>query len=601
MTPGESSVPTPATSSQDRYPSRGAPYGFIGVGAIARAMVEGLSDGRPDAPEICLSPRNAKIAADLAARFPVEIVAEVRDPGGGCPGCGVRSVRVHGRYRRTLLDLPVAGRSVSVRLSVRRFRCENRACEAVTFAEQVPDLTRPYARRTVPASRMLADIGLVLAGRAGARLAQRVGLPAGRGAVLRLVRTLPRPPTPPLDIVGVDDFALRRGHVYGTVLIDLSTHRPVELLPDRERETLAAWLRENAADASIICRDRAGAYAQAATDSLPAAVQVADRWHLWHNLAEHVERAVKRHRSCWKHLSLTVATAPTLPNHVAASANSPHVALPVLPTTPPPSPTAPTESTGLQARNEQRWQSIHDLLDQGRSLRAVMQATGLTRATVRRFARAADPAELDHGRRISRGQALDAYRPFIAQQWADGITNAAVMLQLLHQRGYTGSSSSVRTYLRPFRNHPNDNASAGEPAGAQPVRVPSNRQVTRWLCTRPDDLDPTETRTLADVHRACPHLESLAGHVQSFAVMLTTLAGDRLNDWIRLVQADQHPELHSFVRGLLSDYDAVRAGLTLPHSSGPVEGNINRIKMIKRKTYGRASLDLLRQLVILGP
>ncbi len=290
---------------------------------------------------------------------------------------------------------------------------------------------------------------------------------------------------------------------------------------------------------------------------------------------------MKRHRSCWKHLPFNVSDAQ--PHAGAAEVES--LAAPAKWRA------TDTESTGLQIRNEQRWQTVHDFLDQGCSLRDVMRRTGLSRATVRRFARTSSAADLDHGRRISRGRALDTHDEFIHQQWANGVTNAAVMLQLLRERGYTGGATTVRDYLRPPRAA-QDEGGLTQVFTLQRPKIPSNRQVTRWICTRPEDLSDTETSALADVHQASPHLDSLANHVRDFAVMLTTRTGEHLNDWIRAVQADQHPELHSFVRGLLADYDAVRAGLTLPHSSGPVEGHINRIKTIKRKTYGRAGLDL---------
>jgi transposase len=507
-------------------------------------------------------------------------MGRVRAVTAECTRCGHTAARVHSNYRRHLADAPIGGRPVDIALQVRRFFCDNAGCRARTFAEQVPGLTAPRARRTGLLRTALETIGLTLAGRAGARLADKLGMPVSRDSLLRLVRALPDPPIGTPQVLGVDDFALRRGHVYGTVIIDITTHRPLDLLADRTSETLAAWLREHP-DVQVVCRDRAGAYAEGIRVGAPDAVQVADRWHLWHNLVEAVEKLVRQHHTDLREpapdqrlhtpdADTGVQTAPAGPEDTQAGTTSP---------------------TRLAVRTQQRYAAVQALVGSGTSVSAISQTLGLDRKTVRRFARAGSVAELltAHPKRPS---VLDDYADHLQQRWASGTTDAVALTAEITALGYRGSVKTVRRYLQPLRGP--------QPATPRPPAPPTAREVTGWLTRHPDSLSDDERGARDAVLGRSPALRTAYDQVGAFAEILTQRRGQDLHGWLQRVDTDGAPALRSFATGLTRDLDAVTAGLTLSYSSGPVEGTINRIKMIKRQMFGRANFDLLRKRVLLA-
>jgi transposase len=523
----------------------------------------------------------------------VKIVARTRTASAACRGCGTVSARAHDRYRRRLADLACGGRAVQVVLEVRRFCCGNPACPAATFAEQVPGLTGWYQRRTAGLRGLLEKVALALAGRAGSRLAAALGAVVSRFTLIRLVRALPDPETGPVTVLGVDDVAKRKGHSYATVLMDMDTRRLIDMLPDREAETFAGWLRGHP-DFEVICRDRAGAYAHAAREAAPAAVQVADRFHLWQNLAEAVEKTV---------LACLAAMAPA-PG--PDSREDPGAAAP-------PAGPAPAEPDGfrdahgherkLAARHRERYAAVQALRAEGCSVREIARRLGLARGTAAKFASAASIDEL-LVKATSRPGILDPFKPYLNQRWNDGITSAAALHEEIRARGWKGGVLTVERYLRQFRTADGrDRQARAKPQLTAPDTppAPKPRQVTRWIMTHPDHLASGYAATLARLLDASPGLAAAAGHVRSFAAMMTRRQGLlALEDWLTQVEAGDQPGLHSFARGIRRDQQAVTAGLALPFSSGALEGKNCKIKYLKRLMYGRANFDLLRKMALLN-
>ncbi|WP_244876857.1 ISL3 family transposase [Winogradskya consettensis] len=491
----------------------------------------------------------------------------VRAATARCGRCQRESGRVHGWYQRRLRDIAVAGTALLLRVQVRRFRCENTGCPARTFAEQIDGLTVPHARLTPGLRGMLTQIGLALAGRAGSRLASVIGVAAGRDTLLRLVKALPDPPETPITVLGVDDFAFRRGRHYGTVLIDMASHRPVDMFDGRDGDSLAAWLRKHP-EVEVICRDRASGYGEGARSGAPQAVQVADRFHLWQNLGQAVEKTVNAHRS-----QLAAAAPPPVDDSR-------------------PTEVQPLPEKKIVVRLREHHAAVHELAAQGLNKSAIGRKLGLHQATVRKYLNAASHAELTAVTE-QRAHLVDDYVAYLHRRWNEGERNATALFREIKEQGYPGGELAVQRYLRRFRK------GLGQIPRPGP-KPPSVRQATSWIMTHPDRLDPRDAVKLRELRSRDRDFNRLVKHVRAFAIMMTGRHGDRLDAWITTVEHDTLAPLAGFARNLRRDLDAVRNGLTLPHSSGAVEGNINRLKMIKRQMFGRAGLDLLRKRVLLA-
>ena len=489
-----------------------------------------------------------------------------------CPSCGSVASRVHSNYQRRLQDAAIGGRAIRIELTVRRFFCDNADCSRTTFVEQVAGLTSRYARRSVPARVLALAVAFALGGRAGQRLLDVLAMPIGRMSLLRAIRATPEPDRRIPQVLGIDDFAIRRGHVYATILIDITTGRPVDVLPDREKETVAAWLQAHPG-VQIVCRDRAAAYAEAVREGAPEAIQVADRWHLWHNLGEAVEKAVVVNRA-----DLVEPAPPRDEGDQAPQATEPTAEPPV-----------ERPETDLAIRTRERFAAVQNLLRSGTSRAGVSRKLGLDPHTVRRYAEASTVDELLVNTR--RDSLIDPYRPYLHQRWNEDCTDASVLYTEIRKLGYTGSDKTVRRYVQPFRA-----MNTARPVTPAP---PKTRHVTRWIMTDPDNLDAEDHNRLRAIIERSPRLAAIVAHVRDFATMMRNRTGARdLPQWIERVEADALPGLQSFVKGIRADLAAVTNGLSLPYSSGAVEGHVNRIKMIKRQMYGRANFDLLRRRIL---
>lgn len=490
-----------------------------------------------------------------------------------CPECGQRSSSRHSSYVRRLQDLPWQGLTVQILLRVRRFRCRNRSCPRQVFTERVQGIPS-YLRQTSRLAEIVRVVGYAAGGLPGARLLGRLAIRTSDDTVLRRVKAPAAlgfsDSSNSIEVLGVDDWAWRRGQSYGTILVDLEQRHVSDLLPDRSAESFQAWLRQQPR-VRVISRDRSGIYAEGAQLGAPGARQVADRFHLFLNLSTAIERALEERRH---QLLLTVPA----PQQVEA-ANSREVL-------------RTRQRAWQQERRQRRLERYEEVIQrhrQGCSQKTISEVLHLDRRTIRRWIRAGAFPERQAPRRGP--TKVHRFEAYLRQRWAEGCHNATRLFEELRRQGYPGSRGTVAQHVAKWRNSP--------PAvPPQHKRQITPKQVAIWVTRPSGQLAAEQQESVDQLSAKCPDLMTLREFSAEFREILQSGQGKDLRTWILRAEHSGIGPLVRFAAGLKKDFAAVLGAVETGWSNGPVEGQINRLKTLKRQMYGRAGFALLRARVL---
>lgn len=513
----------------------------------------------------------------------ITAVVRARAESTRCPVCGARSERVHSRYARQVADLPWCGVAVRLQLQVRRFFCDQPTCPRAIFTERLPGVVTPYARRTVRLTQLVELVGFLLGGSAGSRLLGHLahGESLGsRDTVLRTIRraTFAGPQT--LHALSVDDFALRRGVTYGTMLVDLEQRRVVDLLPERSDVAFALWVRQHP-EVQVVSRDRGGDYAAGATLGAPQAEQIADRFHLLVNAGEVLDRCLTRYHARLREAAQRSAPADAVPRATKGSRADTR------------------RKQERHAARERHFQQVVTLTQQGISAHQIARRLGIARQTVAKFLRmAAFPEIALH----ARPRRIDPYLPYLRERWNAGEHNVRQLWREIRAQGYPCSDIAVRRVVSTWREPAPQPGVAGLPLPAKEEVLYYSTRKTRWLLWKAqEELSERERAYVTALKQLCPPIAEAQRLLTTFRAILTQRCQEQLEPWLEQCEQSGISELVGFARGLRADEAAVRAALRYVWSQGPIEGQVNRLKLLKRQMYGRAKFDLLRQRVLFRP
>jgi transposase len=493
-----------------------------------------------------------------------------------CPNCCEPSAKLHSYYTRKFNDLPTFGKSCRIFLKSRKYYCLPDECPLKIFTERYENHFQPCKRTTKRLEDKLFNTALELGGKPAERICCHFSIPVSDTTLLRLINRAPLPAPGVFTAIGVDDWAYKKRERYGSILVDLTTRRVVDLLPDREEESLITWL-EKQPKLEVITRDRYGKYKRAATKGAPQAIQVTDRWHLLKNLGEALTKMMTR-----EYARLTRSLAPRIEESPVEIPDE----LPIR--------EKELATTGIIRR---RFDEMKKLQAESLSIKAIARQLGMHRETVRKYMFTENLVRKSYK---DRGM-IENYFNYIKKRMEedDGLYLKTLWSELRHM-GYPGGYSTLSEALAYYgiligkkaRNPktPQHSGSFFKPSNAAMLFLTSENRLTA-----------TQKKLIDKLCKSSCGLEHALILVRDFRNLMENKLGNQLQGWIENVLHSGISEMATFANGLLRDYQSIKNAISLPWSNGPVEGNVNKLKTIKRQMYGRASFDLLRKRLVLKP
>ncbi|KAA6432236.1 ISL3 family transposase [Dyadobacter flavalbus] len=491
-----------------------------------------------------------------------------------CPGCSNPSKRVHSYYTRKFRDVPAFGNPCTLLLKARKFYCLQDECPVKIFTERFCNHFLPYRRSTTRLHHVCLNLALQTGGKLAERIAKLMNIQISDTSLLRIVNNehLPEAETP--YALGIDDWAYKKRGRYGSILVNLENRRIIDILNDREACSIERWLKVHPG-IGIITRDRYGNYIKGATSGAPQALQVTDRWHLLKNLGEAANKIITREYARMNKITKTEEILYTEPLNTSDPDTSP-------------------VSDGIR---KQRFDYLKKLQNDGLSIKRMAKLLGMHRQTVKKYM-----AMQILPRKIYNDQGMvEQYFPYIRQRMQE---NKDLYLKTLwtelKERGYNGAYSTLSDALIYYGIRLGKKVSRQQlPNSGRMSFKPS--KVAMIFLTAEEKLTDRQRELLQKVCEKSTELTITLSLIRAYRQIMTNKNGSKLKDWIDKAKSSGIKEMFRFAEGLLTDYAATESALSLPWSNGPVEGNVNKLKTIKRQMYGRASFELLRKRLVLAP